>query len=331
MQWHSNRDEADPLVPLRRRAIPDVRLQPVLDCIANTAARLMGTPAAVIALRTEQGLCIQSSFGLNEVTIPECLRLGSTSLPFESDANSSVVVADLTPDASIGHAGGEARYYASVPLRTTGGLYLGVLAVMDTRPRAVTSPELMSSLESLAVLLVQQWELLAQLKDKEGSLEQCERDLVEERERWRLAVEANSDGLFDCEYGKGSCYFSPRWKQILGYGDDEIPPRREEWLNRIHPADMARVEAELQTCIRGAKLHCSMEYRMHHRDGHWLWIQTRARAVRDEAGQLLRLIGVNSDITGTKEFELRLIEAKEAAESASRSKGDFLAIMSHEI
>ena len=293
----------------------------------------MGAPVSVIALRTEQGLHIQSSFGLNGVTIPASLRLGSTSLPFESqDVNSPQVIADIATQPPISQSDGEVRYYASVPLFSAGDQSLGVLAVMDTRPRDLTPPELMADLESLAALLVQQWEVLDQVREKECALEQRDRDLDQERQRW-LAMEANTDGLFDSDQakGKGTCYLSPRWKHILGYSDDEIPSDREEWLTRIHPADLARVETELQSCSRGEMPQASVEYRLRHRDGQWLWIRTRVRAVRDQAGQSLRLVGVNTDITGIKESERHLVEAKEAAEAASRSKGDFLAIMSHEI
>jgi len=247
------------------------------------------------------------------------------------DMNAPLVVADLVPDPTVAHAEGEVRYYASVPLRAIADGSLGVLAVMDTRPRAVTSAELMASLESLAALAVQQFELLAQVKETERALEQREQDLAQERQRWRLAVEANTGGLIDFDEVKGSCYFSPRWKHLLGYGEDEIPSLRDEWLTRIHPADIARVEALLEAPLQGDESQYSVEYRMRHRDGRWLWIHTRLKAIWDEAGHLLRLIGVNTDVTAAKESELRLIEAKEVAEAASRSKGDFLAIMSHEI
>ncbi len=315
MYWPSNCDEAERVAPLRPPVIPDGRLQPVLDSTTKMAAHLMGTPISVIALRTEQGLHIQSSFGLNGVTLPA---------RFESlDLNSPLVVADMVDQPQIVPSDGEVRYYASVPLRSSEGTILGVLAVMDSRPRTTTPPELIAGLENLAALVVQQCEIL-------GALEQRERVLAGERQRW-LAMDANTDGLFDWDQMEGFFYLSPRWKQILGFSEDEMPPHREEWLKRIHPADLAKVESELHACSRGEKPHCSVEYRMRHRDGRWLWMRTRARALRDPAGQSLRLVGVNTDITATKESELHLIEAKEVAEAASRSKGDFLAIMSHEI
>ena len=295
------------------------------------AAHLMGAAVSVIALRTEQGLHIQSSFALNGVTIPVSLRPGSTSLAYKSqDVNSRFVIADLVDTPPMAQLDGEFRYYASVPLGAAGDQNLGVLAVMDTRPRALTPPALMAGLESLAALVVSQWEMLDQVKEKERALEQRERDLAVQRQRWR-AMEANTDGLFESDQANGSCYLSPRWKQILGFSDDEIPSNRDEWLTRIHPADLARVEAEFEACSRGDKPQCSIEYRMRHRDGHWLWIRTRVHPVPYQAGQPPRLVGVNTDITQIKDSELHLIEAKEAAEAASRSKGDFLAIMSHEI
>jgi PAS domain S-box-containing protein len=331
MQWRSSGDESDHPAPLPAPAIGDPRLQPILDRITTMAAHLMGAAVSVIALRTEQGLHIQSSFALNGVTIPVGLRPGSTSLAYKSqDVNSRFVIADLVDTPPMAQLDGEFRYYASVPLGAAGDQNLGVLAVMDTRPRALTRPALMAGLESLAALVVSQWEMLDQVKEKERALEQRERDLAVQRQRWR-AMEANTDGLFESDQANGSCYLSPRWKQILGFSEDEIPSNRDEWLTRIHPADLARVEAEFEACSRGDKPQCSIEYRMRHRDGHWLWIRTRVHPVPYQAGQPPRLVGVNTDITHIKDSELHLIEAKEAAEAASRSKGDFLAIMSHEI
>jgi PAS domain S-box-containing protein len=332
MQWLSNQDEAARLSASRRRAIADHRLQPVFDRIVITAAQMMGVPAAAVALRSDDGFRIQSSIGFGDVGKPDPLGLGSMPLPFVSlDANSPLVVADLSHDRTIAHQVGGVRYYASVPLRATGDLNLGVLAVMDTSPRAETSAQLMTILENLAALAVQQWELLAELREKECAFTRSEQNFAAERERWRPAVEANCDGLFELDQDRNVYYFSPRWKQFLGYHDEELPSAREEWLTRIHPADTGRVEAELLALLCGDKPRYSVDYRMQHRDGHWLWIRSRATAVRDEAGRVLRLVGVNSDITGYKESELRLNDAKEAAEAASRSKGDFLAIMSHEI
>src|SRR5580698_9460115 len=84
---------------------------------------------------------------------------------------------------------------------------------------------------------------------------------------------------------------------------------------------------------------------MKHKNGHWVWLLSRAVGVRNEEGEIQRLIGTHTDITAQKqrEEELKffiaenerqkkeLAEAKEKAEAANQAKSDFLATMSHEI
>src|SRR5205807_4838228 len=64
--------------------------------------------------------------------------------------------------------------------------------------------------------------------------------LRESEERYALAARSANDGLWDWNLVTGAVYFSPRWKAMLGFGEDEIQDRLEEWLDRIHDADRER-------------------------------------------------------------------------------------------
>ncbi|HET7233126.1 MAG TPA: PAS domain-containing protein, partial [Longimicrobium sp.] len=73
----------------------------------------------------------------------------------------------------------------------------------------------------------------------------AERDLAASNRRYALAAQGAHDGLWDWDLAAGRVYYSPRWKEIVGRADHEVGTGPSEWLERIHPDDRARVEAEL--------------------------------------------------------------------------------------
>jgi PAS domain S-box-containing protein len=159
----------------------------------------------------------------------------------------------------------------------------------------------------------------------------AERALRENEERWQLAVAGSDEGVWDWNIPTDAFWFSPRWKTILGYIDDEIPNTRETWFSRVHADDAATLEADLKAHLdRRAELFHA-EYRMQHKDGSWRWILARGKAQFGPDGRPLRMLGTQADITRQKEIEAELRRARDAAEAADRAKSDFLAVMSHEI
>ncbi|MDE2000448.1 MAG: PAS domain-containing protein, partial [Burkholderiales bacterium] len=125
--------------------------------------------------------------------------------------------------------------------------------------------------------------------------------------------------------------FSVRWKAMLGYGEDEIHGGVEELARRIHSEDRPRIESALQDYLDGGDGVFQAEFRLAHKDGHYIWILARGKVVaRDEQGLAIRVVGTHSDITPIKRAEQALRE-KHAAEAASLAKSQFLSRMSHEI
>jgi diguanylate cyclase (GGDEF)-like protein/PAS domain S-box-containing protein len=126
-------------------------------------------------------------------------------------------------------------------------------------------------------------------------------------ERYALAAQGANDGLWDWNLSTGRIYYSPRWKAMLGYRDDEILDRPEEWLNRVHPLDIDRVKSELEDHFRGHTPHLQTEHRMLHNDGSYRWVLTRGQAVRNAQAQSVRAAGSQTDITQRKVAEDRLL------------------------
>jgi len=121
--------------------------------------------------------------------------------------------------------------------------------------------------------------------------------------RWQLALRGTNDGLWDWNAVTGEVYYSARWKQILGYGDHEIPNSTEEWDLRVHPDDLPRVQAEVDAHLTRKTPYYVSEYRMRGRDGSYRWVLARGQAVWDEQGKPLRMAGSHTDITDRKKAE----------------------------
>src|SRR3546814_1239772 len=103
------------------------------------------------------------------------------------------------------------------------------------------------------------------------------------------------------------------------------------WLARIHPDDVDEMRERMREHLRGNTEYYDHEYRMRGDDGSYRWVHSRGLGVRDDTGRVYRMEGSLSDITERKKAEHELLRAKEAAEMANRTKGDFLDTMRHEL
>jgi diguanylate cyclase (GGDEF)-like protein/PAS domain S-box-containing protein len=136
---------------------------------------------------------------------------------------------------------------------------------------------------------------------------QAEEALRESEERYALAARGANDGMWDWDLRNGNVYYSVRWKSMLGYGEDELANRPEEWLGRIHPDDREEVEARLAAHLNGRNPYFECEYRVMHKDGAYRWVLNRGLAVRAEEGRAHRMAGSQTDITSRKKAEEQLV------------------------
>jgi len=128
-------------------------------------------------------------------------------------------------------------------------------------------------------------------------------------ERLNLALTGANDGLWDWNVQTGEAYFSPRWKGMIGYAEDELPNTYEAWEARLHPDDKPSVLKELQEHFDGESRPYAPEFRMMTKAGGWTWIQARGRVVeRDREDRPLRMAGTHTDITERKQAEEALRE-----------------------
>src|ERR1700687_700340 len=124
--------------------------------------------------------------------------------------------------------------------------------------------------------------------------------LRESEERYALAARGANDGLWDWNLLTNVMYFSLRWKSMLGYHEDEIGDKLEDWLDRIHDSDRERVKDELTAHQQSLTPHFESEQRVVHKDGTFRWMLSRGLAVRDASGKATRMAGSQTDITEGK-------------------------------
>ena len=126
-------------------------------------------------------------------------------------------------------------------------------------------------------------------------------------ERYALAVRGANDGLWDWDRAAGTIYLSPRWKAMLGYAEDEIGDRPDEWFSRVVEHDRATLRSALEAHAGSSEPHFELEHRMRHRDGRELWVLSRGVAVRDASGAVTRMAGSTTDISARKQAEQQLL------------------------
>ena len=130
-----------------------------------------------------------------------------------------------------------------------------------------------------------------------------------------------NDGIWDFDIERNTTWFSPRWKRMLGYAETDVLDS-PDWRTLVHPDDMTKIQMGIQDHIAGKSPFYESLHRMKHRDGDWRWVLGRVRGRVDKDGRLLRLIGVELDVTERKIYEDALFREKESAQIALQSIGD---------
>jgi diguanylate cyclase (GGDEF)-like protein/PAS domain S-box-containing protein len=145
--------------------------------------------------------------------------------------------------------------------------------------------------------------------------------LFELEQRNELVNLTANDGIWDFDGQSKRIRLSRRWKDMLGFDverEDVLP----DWYRLVHPDDMARVQTKMREHLEGKSEFFESVHRMKHQSGEWRWMTSRAKACQDEKGRLIRLLGVEVDITERKLYEEALFREKESAQITLRSIGD---------
>jgi len=186
----------------------------------------------------------------------------------------------------------------STPIRATDGLVIGTFTNYYSTVREPDENEL-SLIDHVSRIIGVAFER-----------KRVEEALKESEERFGFAMEGASDGLWDWNMDKNTIYYSPRWKSMLGYNDDEIDNGIEAFKALLHPDDIEKTFTLVDDYTSGRVNKFSTEFRMLHKDGHYVDVLSRAFGVKNSIGDVVRMVGTHVDISEQKRTNAALAESE---------------------
>ena len=255
------------------KLLPDDTL--LLDAGVGWHEGLVGTAKIGIELSSQAGYTLQQSQPVVVEDLRTETRFNGSSLLIDHQVVSgiSVVIAD-------------------------GGKSYGVLGTHTTKQRNFTQDDV-NFLQAIANIIAQANERL-----------QIENKLRESQERYDLAVRGSSNGLWDWNTLTDEVFYAPRFKEMIGYTDAEMPNLFEAWESKLHPEDRKRVLTAVQNHLKD-RVPYNVEYRLQTKQGEYCWFNARGQAIWNKAGKAVRMAGSITDISDRKEAEVALRQSEQ--------------------
>jgi diguanylate cyclase (GGDEF)-like protein/PAS domain S-box-containing protein len=153
--------------------------------------------------------------------------------------------------------------------------------------------------------------------------EQTQVALRQSEERLDLCVGGADLAMADWDIPTDSLVFGYGWRKLLGYEPDELGARKTAIIHLIRPEDLVGVRDNLVRHLKDETPMFEAEVRMRHKDGHWVWVLGRGRAVqRSTDGRAVRVTGIGMDITRRKEAEAEIARLSQWNELLLNSAGE---------
>ncbi len=339
-------DEEDRLFELSCFGLLDTAPEPAFDRITRLAAQIFRVPIALVALVDRDRQWYKSRFGVEIDQTPRSQSFCADTIL----GTGSMVVPDARLDERFaGHAlvTGEPfiRFYAGAPLTTPRGFRLGTLCISDTMARLFTDTEV-AMLEDLAAIVVAEMELRWDAVRNQREIDrrrQADHSARADRDELQARIHQHSAALADAEARYQSLFenavsgiyqslpgtdgflnVNPAFATLLGYANPETLVATLKDLDSVYVRAGRR--AELQRRLEAEGVVIGVESEIHRSDGAHLWISENTRAIRDDAGNVVRYEGTVEDITVRRTVAEALQRAHEELEDRVHERTSELAL-----
>ena len=296
--------------------------QAALDRLVNLAARVTGDSSAVIVMRGSTLVPIafsESEAGGRVIATDHSLqqalheRVLATGAPVAVDA-----VSKSGTHFDGAHADGVLAAYLGVPLLTSSGTALGVLAVQSAGPRHWSDDD-RANLVDLAVLTADALETI-DLRHGAADTDRRFADLVNGLDAIVWESDVNAEFF---------SFISRHAETLLGYPVARWLDVADTWKHLIHPDDRERVVALCSAAVQTCQDH-AFDYRVNAADGRVVWLHDRV-FVEHQNGVPQRLRGIMVDITATKEAELIVRESEARLAALVAHAADLVGILNADL
>ena len=195
-----------------------------------------------------------------------------------------------------------------------------------------THPKLKLSNDEIGELGDSIYRMREKIELRENELKDSAEQLAKTKEQLEYAINGTQDGLWDWDLVTNEVYFSPRWKEMLGYKDDELTNSFETWETHMHSDDIEKAKHDVTFSQEAPGRFYENIHRLKHKDGRWVWILSRGQTIFNEEGKAVRMIGFHTDISKQKELEKEILEQEEMIISQSRqaAMGEMIGMIAHQ-
>lgn len=305
-------DEAERLELLHALNLLDTPAEPVFDRITRLVAHILNVPIALVSLVDGDRQWFKSRVGLEATETPREVAFCAHAIT----QTAPMVVVDATQDARFEDnplvtGNPNIRFYAGVPLRSAGGLAIGTLCAIDSRPRQLSADET-SILIDLAALVSKEVQLREAVILTRHQISHSAQAIEAVEARFRTVFERAGVGIALVAPDGGWIRVNEALCQIVGYSEDELI--KLTFQDITHPDDLNTDLSLLRQLIDDEVDRYELEKRYLHKNGNTVWIHLIVTKQMSQQGELEYFVSIIKDIQARKEAEASLTELRKDLE-----------------